>query len=285
MPPFRRRATTRRDASWRQAPSPSDDALGGVARPARRGRARRRPAGATSRARTPATMSGSVESGRPDADAHAVEVGAAELAPQRLQAVVAGEAAAEPHADVAERQVDLVVDDEDAIEVEAVGAARRADGAAGLVHVGLRLEQGDPRAARAGAALGQLAGELLARLRQVPALAQRVRDLEADVVGRAVVAAPGIAETDDEPVDRCGGEELQLSSADCAASPPVSPSASAAASAPSSAPSPTRPVSVSISSSTGSRVGGVTVATTVSGSSRNVDAARRRRRTRASRSR
>ena len=48
----------------------------------------------------------------PDADADAVEVRAAELALERLEAVVAGQAAAEPRADVAERQVDLVVDDE-----------------------------------------------------------------------------------------------------------------------------------------------------------------------------
>ena len=71
-------------------------------------------------------MSGSVESGRPTPIAHAVEVRRAELALERLQAVVAGQPAAEPHADVAERQVDLVVDDEHAVEVELEGAARRA---------------------------------------------------------------------------------------------------------------------------------------------------------------
>ena len=138
--------------------------------------------------------------GPADADPHAVEVRAAQLALERLEPVVSGEPAAEPHADVAERKVDLVVQHEHAVEAELEGAAGRADGAARLVHVGLRLEHGHARAARAGAALGQLAGELLARLRQVPARDQRVGDLEADVVRRAVVAAAGVPQPDDEPV-------------------------------------------------------------------------------------
>ena len=46
----------------------------------------------------------------PDADAHAVEVRRAELAAQRLEPVVAGQAAAEADADVAEGEVDLVMD-------------------------------------------------------------------------------------------------------------------------------------------------------------------------------
>src|SRR4051794_32166284 len=67
--------------------------------------------------------------GASHADADAVELGAAELALERLQAVVAGEAAAEPDTDVAERQVDLVVDDKHALELELVGPAGRPDGA------------------------------------------------------------------------------------------------------------------------------------------------------------
>ena len=51
-----------------------------------------------------------------DADAHAREVRRAEARLQRLQPVVAGEAAADPRADVAERQVDLVVDGEHVVE-------------------------------------------------------------------------------------------------------------------------------------------------------------------------
>src|SRR5829696_6478216 len=175
----------------------------------------------------------------------------------------------DPHADVAERQVDLVVDHEHAVEVELVRAARRTDRAPGVVHVRLRLEHRDARTARPGAPLAQLAGELLARLRQVPARDQRVRDLEADVVRRRGVAAAGVPEADDQPVDRGRREELQDSpEADCSASSPVSPSACASAASPSAAsPSPTSSVSVSISSGSGSRDGGVTVASTVSSGS------------------
>src|SRR4051794_2132427 len=197
-----------------------------------------------------------------------MEVRAPELALERLQPVVAGEPAAEAHADLAEGEVDLVVQHEDPVQVEVVGAAGRPGGPAGLVHVRLRLEQRDARAARTRAALRQLARVLLLRPRQVPAPRQRVGDLEADVVRRLGVAGARVAEPDHKPVDRRRGEELQDSSpesaADCPASSAVSPSAWP------SAASPTSSVSVSISSSTGSAVGGVIEATTVSGSSSSV---------------
>ena len=227
-------------------------------------------------------MSGSVESGPPDADADAVEVRAAELALERLQAVVAGQAAAEPRADVAERQVDLVVEDEHAVEVELEGAARGADRAAGLVHVGLRPQHRDARAAGAGAALGQLAGELLLGLRQLPAAGELLRDLEADVVRRPGVAGPGLPSPTTSQSTGVGAEEAAQDSSEsacCSASRrcrprPASPSACAASSSSPSSGSPSSPtsaVSVSISSSTGSSVGGVIVAMTVSsGSSRSV---------------
>ena len=137
-------------------------------------------------------MSGSVESGRPTPTRTRWKSGAAELALERLQAVVAGEAAAEARADVAEGQVDLVVEDEHAVEVELERAARGADGAAGLVHVGLRQQHGDARAAGAGAALGQLAGELLLRLRQVPARASASATSKPTLCGRLGVARPGL---------------------------------------------------------------------------------------------
>ena len=86
--------------------------------------------------------------GAADADSHPCEVGRAEARLQRLQPVVAGQAAAEPRADVAERQVDLVVDHEHAIERQLQRAARRADGLAGVVHEGLRLQDRDPRPRR-----------------------------------------------------------------------------------------------------------------------------------------
>src|SRR4051794_16197640 len=193
-----------------------------------------------------------------------MEVGAAELAAQRLQAVVAGEPAAEAHAHIAERQVDLVVQHEDAVELQLVGAARRSGRAPRLVHVGLRLQERHPGAARPGAPLGQLARELLLGLRQVPPARERLGHLEAHVVRRVGVAGPRVPEAHHEPVDRCGGEDLQDSSeseaADCWASSVVSPAASPSATSPSL----TRPVSVSMSSSTGSAVGGVIVAMTVS---------------------
>src|SRR4051795_2365240 len=66
--------------------------------------------------------------GPPDADAHAVEVGAAELTPQGLQPVVPGQAAAEADAYLAELQVDLVVDDHEAIELDVEAPAGRSDG-------------------------------------------------------------------------------------------------------------------------------------------------------------
>ena len=65
---------------------------------------------------------------------------AAELALDRLQAVVAGEPAAEARAHLAERQVDLVVHDQHPLQRQLERAARRADRAAGVVHVGLRAQ-------------------------------------------------------------------------------------------------------------------------------------------------
>ena len=50
------------------------------------------------------------------ADPHAREIGAAELLLDRLQPVVPGQPAADAGADLAERQVDLVVHDEHALE-------------------------------------------------------------------------------------------------------------------------------------------------------------------------
>ena len=63
---------------------------------------------------------------------------------------------------------------------------------AGLVHEGLRQQHRDARAARAGAALGDQAAEVLLRLRQVPAARELGGDLEADVVAGRRVAAPGL---------------------------------------------------------------------------------------------
>ena len=121
-------------------------------------------------------------------------------------------------ADVAERQVDLVVQHEHAVEVELERAAGGPGGAARLVHERLRLEQRDARAARAVRPSKSSASNFFFALAQVPAASELVGDLEADVVRRLRVAGPGVAEPDDQPVDRCGGEELQDSSEDSAPS-------------------------------------------------------------------
>ena len=168
-------------------------------------------------------------------------------------------------ADVAERQVDLVVHDEHPLERQLVGAARRADRAAGVVHVRLRQQHRDARAAGAGAALGQQAGELRLRARQVPARGEPVGDLEADVVRRAGVLRAGVAEADDEPVDRCAASPARpgsrmarrLRSRSAASPVPASPAGA----------SPTSSVSSSISSSSVAMRGGVSVATVVSSGS------------------
>ena len=89
---------------------------------------------------------------------------------ERLQAVVARQPAAEARADVAERQVDLVVEDEDVVELDPRGAARRADAEspASFMNVwGSRTAtRGPPGAVPA---LGEQAVELLARRAEVPA--------------------------------------------------------------------------------------------------------------------
>ena len=162
-------------------------------------------------------MSGSVESGRPTPIRTRWKSGAPSSRLSDFRPLWPASPPPSRGADLAERQVDLVVQHEHAVEVELERAARRAGGAAGLVHVRLRLQQRDARAARAGAALGQLAGELLLGAREIPAARELVGDLEADVVRRLGVAGPGVAEPDDQPVDRCGAEDLQDSSEDSAA--------------------------------------------------------------------
>ena len=126
------RGCVRSDVSRRATAPPRDDRLGRVARRASIERLDLvRAAGATCRGTCDGDDVGVGRVGAADADAHAREARVAELALERLQAVVAGQAAADARADVAERQVDLVVQDEHAVEVlDAVGAARRAGRAA-----------------------------------------------------------------------------------------------------------------------------------------------------------
>ena len=84
-----------------------------------------------------------------DADPHAAEIGA-ETGVDRAQAVVPGGAAAELHLDLHRREVELVVEDGQRVEVELVEAQRLLNRVAAVVHEGLRLEQQDPVAADRG---------------------------------------------------------------------------------------------------------------------------------------
>src|SRR5207248_2840655 len=91
--------------------------------------------------------------GPPHADADAHEVGRAEARTQRLEPVVTGQAAAELRADLAERQVDLVLDGDHVVEVDLQRPTGRAGRVAGFVHVGLRQQDRDARPAGHRAAL------------------------------------------------------------------------------------------------------------------------------------
>src|SRR5829696_5948206 len=193
----------------------------------------------------------------------APEVTASEPSLERLEAVVAGEAAAQTALDAPERQVDLVMDGDHVIEVDAQRAASRADRVARLVHVGLREQHG-------GAAdLAVEAAVLLLQLADSPALGRELHHLEADVVPRAGVALARVAEADDQPVRPPAAATPEPTprsrpSRPLGAGHHSEPSASSAAASPAaSASSPTSSVSSSISGSSTS-VGTTTVAMIVS---------------------
>ena len=181
---------------------------------------------------------------------------------------MAGEAAAEAGAHLAERQVDLVVDDEHALERHAQRAARRADAAAGVVHVGQRLEQRDARAAGPGAALAQPSAVALARALEAPAPASSSATAKPMLCRVPVVLATRVAEPDDEPVDARGRARGSAATRRRRrTAPPAASSARLVLAAAASA-SPTSSVSCSISSSSSRRSrGGVRVAITISSSS------------------
>jgi len=101
------------------------------------------------------------------------------------------------------------VHDEHALERHAVGPARRADASPGVVHVGLRLKQRDLGPAGARTPLAQAAAVAVALAPERPAARELVGDGEADVVPRALILPPRVAEPDDEPVDRGTAREAQ----------------------------------------------------------------------------
>src|SRR6478609_7569729 len=136
--------------------------------------------------------------GPPHPHPHPPELGVAKAALEALQPVVAGQAAAEAGLDLAEGQVDLVVEDDDTAQRRLEGAAGRPGGVARVVHVGLGQQDRHLRAAGTGAPFGDQAAELPLGARQLPAPGKLVGDLEADVVARPRVLAPGVAEADDK---------------------------------------------------------------------------------------
>src|SRR5687768_6801886 len=119
----------------------------------------------------------------------------------RAQAVVARESATEPQLQPARLEIDLVVDGDERLGLHLVEAGGRADGAARLVHERLRLEQRQAQPVHPN--LRDLARELRPEGAAVPPC-QLVGDEEADVVPRARVLAPWIAEAGDEEVERRG---------------------------------------------------------------------------------
>src|SRR6202012_667522 len=126
------------------------------------------------------------------------EVRRAEAAFEGLEAVVAGQASTLADADLAEGDVDLVVEDDDLVEVGLEGAAGGAGRVADRVHVGHRQEDRDAGAAGAGPPFPELALVFGARLAEVPAARPLTRHVEADVVAVARVLGPGVTQADDE---------------------------------------------------------------------------------------
>ena len=131
----------------------------------------------------------------PDPDAHAAKL-FSDVRLDRLQALVPGGAAAGLHAELSGRQVELVVDHHDVARRELVEAHRLRDGAAGLVHVGRRLQQ--ERLLAAEVAFRCLALKPRAPGREAVTAMDFVHRHEADVVSVATVAPAGIAKTHDE---------------------------------------------------------------------------------------
>src|SRR5829696_9896691 len=137
----------------------------------------------------------------PDPYSESQELLRAERLRDRAKAVVAGQSTAEPSLQSAGLEVDVVVDDEERRRLDLEEAGCGSERPSGLVHVGLRLQQREPKPVETR--LGEAAGELRAERAAVPAR-ELVRDEPADVVPGPLVLAPRIAETRDEQVERRG---------------------------------------------------------------------------------
>jgi hypothetical protein len=121
----------------------------------------------------------------------------------RLQAVVAGQAAPDLDLHPPDRQVELVVHDDQPLELvgrDAEPPHQRPHGQAGVVHVG--LGEGERHPAAVDAHLGD-EGALLPPLQPLTVtLGQELDDVGAGVVAGAGVLRAGVAEPDDEQLGR-----------------------------------------------------------------------------------
>ena len=132
-----------------------------------------------------------------DPDPQPAELLGPELVDDRAQAVVAARPAALAEAQLAERQGEVVGDDEQVDQRGVLAGQDLADRQPRIVHVGQRLDERQVEAAEA--AHGHVRGVALAALAG-PAgpLGEPVHDQPADVVARPGVLRPGVPETDDD---------------------------------------------------------------------------------------
>ena len=124
------------------------------------------------------------------------------------QAVVAAGAAALLHADAAGREVELVVEHDDAVERDLQEAHRFAHGLARLVHEGHGLQ--DQRALAAEMAFRHLAVEARTPRREDTAADDLVHRHESHIVPVPRIARPGIAEPDQQKHRTDGADARRL---------------------------------------------------------------------------
>ena len=132
-----------------------------------------------------------------DPDAQAAELLGAELVDDRAQAVVPAMAARLAETQLAERQREVVRDDEEVAERGVLAVQDLADRLTGLVHVGQRLDEGQVQAAVA--TTDDVRAVALAPT-AIPAgpLSEPIHDQPADVVAGPGVLRTRVPETDDD---------------------------------------------------------------------------------------
>src|SRR6185295_10359721 len=119
----------------------------------------------------------------------------------RPETVVPGQTTACASLKPGRLEIDVVVDDKNLLNRCLEERAGRGQCAAGVVHVGLRLEQCDPRPLDPG--LCEASAELRLE-RGVVTASELVDHHPADVVAIALVLATGIPEPDHEQIERRG---------------------------------------------------------------------------------